>query len=104
MKLLRLWNTATSWLILKFPFHPSPPPPALFLNQFFEKITIEDDTVNGFKNGWITSKYYQSEEDRRHVGYVRYKLFVGQIGLFFIDQEYQKRGLGKQILEKAMTG
>ena len=33
-------------------------------------------------------------------GYIRYYITTGQIGLFFIDKEYQNRGLGKQILSK----
>jgi N-acetylglutamate synthase-like GNAT family acetyltransferase len=33
---------------------------------------------------------------------IRYKLFVGQIGLFYIDKEYRNCGLGKQILDKVI--
>ena len=36
------------------------------------------------------------------IGYIKYYLGTGQIGLFFIQKEYQNRGLGKQILSKVM--
>ena len=41
--------------------------------------------------------------DKDHqIGYIRYYVNTGQIGLFFIQKEYQNRGLGKQILCKVI--
>lgn len=34
----------------------------------------------------------------KSIGYVSYKNKTGQIGLFFINKDYQNLGLGKQIL------
>jgi GNAT superfamily N-acetyltransferase len=48
------------------------------------------------KPGGVMLKYYNTEEDE--VGYIRYYITTGQIGLFFINKKYQNRGIGKQIL------
>jgi len=49
------------------------------------------------KPGGVLLEYY--DKDNR-IGYIRYYNTTGQIGLFFIDEEYKNRGLGKQILSK----
>lgn len=64
----------------------------------YEKSELTDYFVNN-KPGGIMLEYYQ--EDRR-VGYIRYYITTGQIGLFFIEKPYQNRGLGKQILTKVI--
>jgi len=45
-------------------------------------------------------EYYNNKDAK--IGYIRYYITTGQIGLFFIDDEYQNRGLGKQILSKVI--
>jgi GNAT superfamily N-acetyltransferase len=52
------------------------------------------------KPGGILLKYYNDTE--QEVGYIRYYITTGQIGLFFIDKKYQNCGIGKQILSKVM--
>ena len=52
------------------------------------------------KPGGIMLEYYTNQDVK--IGYVRYYITTGQIGLFFIDEEYQRRGLGKQILSKVI--
>ena len=52
------------------------------------------------KPGGIRLEYYNKKDVR--IGYIRYYITTGQIGLFFIDEEYQNRGLGKQILSKVI--
>ena len=51
------------------------------------------------KPGGIMLEYY--DKDVR-IGYIRYYITTGQIGLFFISDDYQNRGIGKQILSKVI--
>ena len=51
------------------------------------------------KPGGIMLEYY--DKDVR-IGYIRYYITTGQIGLFFINDDYQNRGIGKQILSKVI--
>jgi len=78
----------------------------LFINDFKEmKYTppaYPDNWANwAVKNkpGGVLLEYYDKEI---RIGYIRYYITTGQIGLFFIDNEYQHRGLGKQILSKVI--
>jgi hypothetical protein len=78
----------------------------LFINDFKEMKYIPpaypDNWVDwAVKNkpGGVLLEYY--DKDTR-IGYIRYYITTGQIGLFFIDNEYQHRGLGKQILSKVI--
>ena len=52
------------------------------------------------KPGGIMLEYYNQEDKK--IGYIRYYITTGQVGLFFIDNDYQNRGLGKQILSKVI--
>ena len=52
------------------------------------------------KPGGVMLEYYNKKDKK--IGYIRYYITTGQIGLFFIDKEYQHRGLGKQILSKVI--
>jgi len=52
------------------------------------------------KLGGVMLEYYNNKDAK--IGYIRYYITTGQIGLFFIDEEYQNRGLGKQILSKVI--
>lgn len=73
--------------------------PQLKLEDLKEIRTVKDDTWNKVRNGQTTLDYYT--KDGTKVGYIKYKT-NGQIGLFFINDEYQNRGLGKQILYKVI--
>lgn len=78
----------------------------LFINDFKEMRYIppaypdnwKDWTVKN-KPGGVLLEYY--DKDVR-IGYIRYYITTGQIGLFFIEDNYQDRGLGKQILSKVI--
>lgn len=52
------------------------------------------------KPGGVLAEYYNDQGAR--VGYIKYYLSTGQVGLFFIEDAYQRRGLGKQILSKVI--
>jgi GNAT superfamily N-acetyltransferase len=49
----------------------------------------------------VSIKLEYFTKTNKSIGYIKYKP-TGQIGLFFIDEEYQNRGLGKQILSKVI--
>jgi hypothetical protein len=95
----------------------------LKLEDFQEFRFILDDTYNKVTNGNIWLCYFDKNKqidkiteinnmdkklikDRddveqiahKSIGYVSYKNKTGQIGLFFINKDYQNLGLGKQIL------
>jgi hypothetical protein len=64
---------------------------SLKLSGFKEDLTITD--------GEIRRTYYDTNVDPpKNIGYIDYRLEPGQIGVFFINDEYQNRGLGKQML------
>ena len=77
----------------------------LLINDFKEirlvssEMQYPNDYFVNKKPGGILLEYY--DKDIR-IGYIRYYVTTGQIGLFFIDNEYQHLGLGTQILSKVM--
>lgn len=74
----------------------------LNLEQYREEVTINDDDWNKIPNGEIVRRYYDNEN--KEIGMISYRHIVGQIGLFFIwDDKYRNRGLGKQILNRAIN-
>lgn len=82
---------------------PKSPPPPLFLRDFIEKKVVSDDEWNKIKNGNVRYEYFKEENDIRPFGYIQFRPTVGQIGLFFIfDKNLRGRGLGKQMLLKAI--
>ena len=78
----------------------------LFINDFNEKRYVSsemsepNDKFVYNKPGGVMLEYYNKKDVK--IGYIRYYITTGQIGLFFIDKEYQHRGLGKQILSKVI--
>lgn len=72
----------------------------LHINDFKERKIVTNDTWNKIDNGSIKLKYY--DEFNIEIGYITYKLHVGQIGIFVFDKKYRNRGLGKQILLKVI--
>lgn len=81
-------------------------PRPLLINDFREVrfVSSEMPSPNDYfvykKPGGIWLEYYNNKNAK--IGYIRYYITTGQIGLFFIDDEYQNRGLGKQILSKVI--
>jgi GNAT superfamily N-acetyltransferase len=62
---------------------------------------ITDDTWNKIPNSDVRIDFYEYNKNNK-IGYISYRLSVGQIGLFFIEEPYRNRGLGKQILEQTI--
>ena len=60
---------------------------------------ITDDTHNKIPNSDVRIDLY---DYNNKVGFISYRLGVGQIGVFFIEEPYRNRGLGKQILEQTI--
>ena len=74
----------------------------LSLEQFKERRTISDDTWNGIKDSEVHIQYLTSNDTE--VGFINYRLSTGQIGLLFITNEkYIRRGLGTQMVERAIN-
>jgi hypothetical protein len=95
-------------------------PEKLCLTDFIEVRMVMDDNYNKKTNGSIRLCYFvitdasnnklihfgNKKDARRHIeticsksiGYISYRIATGQIGLFFINSDYQNRNLGKQIL------
>lgn len=94
-----------SYLIIMFVLYNylrnrlSSPPSRLFIKNFIEERYITDDTWNKHVNGEIKLEYFLNNQS---VGYIDYRIKTGQIGLFFIEDKYSNRGLGKQILNKVI--
>ena len=82
------------------------PQTPLYINDFREEryVSSEMPEPNDIfvykKPGGLMLEYYNNQDKK--IGYIRYYITSGQIGLFFIDKEYQNRGLGKQILSKVI--
>jgi len=78
----------------------------LFINNFKEVRHVASEMLEPNehfvyrKPGGIMLEYYNNQDEK--IGYIRYYITTGQIGLFFIDEDYQRRGLGKQILSKVI--
>jgi len=64
------------------------------------EMPYENEFFKNRKPGGILLEYYNYDDVK--IGYIRYYITTGQIGLFFLDDEYQNRGLGKQILSKVI--
>jgi GNAT superfamily N-acetyltransferase len=64
------------------------------------KLSQPNKWFNVDKSGGIMVEYYNGNDK---VGYIRYYITTGQIGLFFIERPFQNRGIGKQILSKTIN-
>jgi GNAT superfamily N-acetyltransferase len=67
--------------------------PDLRIHKLIEIKKTDNNTYNNISS--TTLEYYTQSGNK--IGYIKYK-DNGQIGLFFIEDEYQNRGIGKQIL------
>lgn len=68
-------------------------------NDLTHKRIMEKDTWNNLESGQITMNYFYKNNE---IGFISYRIKTGQIGLFFINNEYQHMGLGKQILSNVI--
>ena len=81
----------------------SHPTSKLCISDFIVKKIISDDNWNKIKNGNIRYEYFENNSDETPFGYIDFRPGVGQIGQFYIhDDRFRNRGLGKQILTKAL--
>ena len=82
------------------------PPTPLHIHDFREVRHVSSEMLEpneyfvNRKPGGIMLEYYNNKDEK--IGYIRYYITTGQIGLFFIDEDYHNRGLGKQILSKVI--
>jgi predicted acetyltransferase len=74
-------------------------PKKINLSSITQMKRITDDTWNKIPNSDVHIDFYNNNNK---IGYISYRLGVGQIGLFFIAEMYRNRGLGKQILEQTI--
>ena len=67
-------------------------------------IVVSNDTWNCV-DGELTHQYHDATSGTvvRDVGYINFRLDTGQIGVFFIEEEYRSVGFGKQMLLAAIN-
>jgi GNAT superfamily N-acetyltransferase len=73
------------------------------LSRYQKTIVVVNDTWNGVVDGQVTHQYHDAASENVKIGYITFRLETGQIGIFFIEQEYRDSGLGKQMLLAAIT-
>lgn len=77
-------------------------PNAQLLSTFKEVRVVKDDVWNRYKNGEVKLSYF--DKYNNHIGYIQYRIFTGQVDLFYIyDIKHRRTGLGKQMLNKAIA-
>ena len=71
-----------------------------YIGRFYfnEKIDIGDIKLDNPSKSNFEDREIFNYLESKSVGYITYRLLTGQIGLFFINKEFQNKGLGKQIL------
>lgn len=78
----------------------------LSLVDFHEVKFVNDDTWNCYSNADIHLEYFKELPDipkkYEGIGYISYRPMVGQIGLIRLNHKYRERGLGKQMVQKAI--
>jgi len=81
-----------------------PKPSSLELADFFQHKVITDDHWNNKTDGTVLIEFFDVNDIKKEnkIGYISYRVKVGQVGLFFLDKEYRNRGLGKQILTQVI--
>lgn len=73
----------------------------LKLIDFDEIRIVSDDVWNKIPNGQVTLRYFNNDKD--HIATISFRLHNGQIGLLFVhDNKLKGRGLGKEMLKKAI--
>ena len=77
-------------------------PSPLILSDFFQQTVIMDDKWNKKTDGDVQIEFYTDIDKINKIGFISYRVKVGQVGLFRLDEEYRNRGLGKQILTQVI--
>jgi len=73
----------------------------LKLIDYNEVRKVSDDDWNSVPHGQVKLTYF--DRNMKHIATIAYNLVSGQIGLLFIhDPKLERRGLGTQMLEKAI--
>ena len=70
------------------------------LEDFIEEKTVKNDDWNNIPDGDITLRY--STISNREIGYINYKIGVGEVSIFRVEKKCRGMGLGKQILTKVI--
>ena len=78
------------------------PTTPLYLNNFIQLKSINDDNWNYIPNGEVHIEFYDKLNKNRYAGFINYRVYVGQVGVFVLNDEYRNRGLGKQILTQTI--
>ena len=65
-------------------------------DNLFEIRKVSDDEHNNVKNADIWCTYYYMNKE---IGYINYRISVGQIGHFWLDPEFRNKGIGKEIFK-----
>ncbi len=78
-------------------------PKPLKLYEFTQIRKIKDDIWNFSPHSEISIDFFDNLYNNCYVGHILYRLNVGQIVQFYIDELYRNKGLGKQILEQTIT-
>ena len=97
-------NLLKSLYLFSCTLFSKPKPLPLVLSDLYQHKVITDDDWNNKTNGNVLIEFFNVNDMKQEnkIGYISYRVKVGQIGLFFIDKEYQNRGLGKQILTQVI--
>ena len=74
----------------------------LYLSNFTQLKTINNDSWNNIPNGEIHIEFYDKLNNNRYAGFINYRNYVGQVGVFVLTEQYRNRGLGKQILTQTI--
>jgi GNAT superfamily N-acetyltransferase len=77
-------------------------PIPLFLKDFKQIKVMKDDYWNKIPDSDFRIDFYDKLNNDKYAGYISYRAGVGQVGLFFLNKEYQNRGIGKQILTQTI--
>lgn len=73
----------------------------IYRMYFTEPIDVSEYKINDPNS--FHDRYELDELASKSVGFITYKLATGQIGLFFISEEYKNRNFGKKILTKVIS-
>lgn len=67
-----------------------PKPISLVLSDFYQHKVVTDDHWNDKPNGNVSIEFFDVNDIKQenNIGYISYRVKVGQIGLFFLDNEY----------------
>jgi GNAT superfamily N-acetyltransferase len=65
------------------------------------KVTTVHGPLSVFR-GDVEHDYWTNDDPPKHVGFIQFSPIRGQIGFFTIESEFRHKGLGKQMLARAV--